>query len=377
MAIRLPKLAVILSAFAIFMGLAAATPAFAQSEFVQIRNRWKPDQLINTETGNPASSPIHAGAWSADWTFEELPRFGQNVFAIRNRYTQRYLHSGSPITQGVSSDTPAARWTVTQTPEGTYTIANGSGQALHIERGQLEVSQAQPGWWSAQWALPGFGRRERAGVSVAATAQTPSTTYNPATEREAVNNPGRVPPPPMRTGPARQFTQCVNNVFGSLIVARVKWYDPATLTMTPGARADDQSTSVDERVARLSLDGVTPLQEDVIPVLPHSSFAGVWPVHQPRLAVVSVEGGRVLNRIANIGIGITGGLAGAFYCAGVPVAECQRFYSDIRGYFTGRVTISGVSPEDQMEIFYVGTPGSLEVKGQATSPSFTETAPIR
>lgn len=355
----LSKLTMFLSVLVFFLTGMEVSPAVAQ-DYVRIQNRWKPNEAIHTESGNPTASAAQPGWHSADWNFELTN--DPNVYFIRNRYrgTALVFDLTSTPKQG-SMGSPNAAWSVTRTPEGFYQIGDRNGRFLHVQNGVLQLGDIQPGWWSAQWTLPGFER-------AIAAARRPDA-YG---ERMGV----RVAPP-VASGPPRPFAQCVRNVFGSLIIARVKWYNPATVTVTPGAATNDPNTYVDETMPTLALSSAEPVREDVVPVFQESCISGVRPHQQPYLAIISVDGARYLNRISEVGIGITGGLAGAFYCASHSVESCQEYYRRIRGLFTGRMTVSGLGADAAREVFYVGTPGMLDVKGQVSSPEFQETSPVQ
>ena len=105
-------------------------------------------------------------------------------------------------------------------------------------------------------------------------------------------------------------------------------------------------------------------------------MGGLRGVNGPYLAVVSVDGARYLNRVSEVGFAITRGVGGAFVCASVSVQECKDYYRDVRDNFTGNLTISGMGLEAAKEVFYVGIPGTLEVKGQVSSPTYTEVTPF-
>jgi hypothetical protein len=78
-----------------------------------IRNRWKPDQYLNIESGTLQSTPIGPGWLSARWVLE--PINGTNVYRIRNVWQ--------------------------------------SDKCLNIESGSLRASPVEPGWWSSWWVF--------------------------------------------------------------------------------------------------------------------------------------------------------------------------------------------------------------------------------
>lgn len=133
-------------------------------QLARLRNYWKPDLYINTESGTPAATEIGPGWWSAQWEFDVQSPIqgdpaGNKVFWIHNRWKPgEYLniHTGSLGSTPIQADWLSARWTLEQIP-GTnlYRIRNVKQPALclNIESGTLTASEAGPGWWSSYWSF--------------------------------------------------------------------------------------------------------------------------------------------------------------------------------------------------------------------------------
>ncbi len=81
------------------------------TEFVRLRNVWRPDVFLHTEAGYAQVGTILPGWHSAMWVVE--PVAGTQFVRLRNRWM-----------------------------EGTY---------LNTESGQLAISGVAPHWWSAMW----------------------------------------------------------------------------------------------------------------------------------------------------------------------------------------------------------------------------------
>ncbi|WP_448657449.1 RICIN domain-containing protein [Sphingomonas sp. CJ99] len=136
---------------------ASAAPASAQT-YVQVINRYRAAEGLHSETGPVTSGPFNPRWWSADWTFE--PTGEPNVYRIVNRHRGSVL-AATPALALASPAlvSPGALWQVEDAGNGYYRIGNRmvQGAYLHTENGRLELGPIQPGWWSAHWALKGFG----------------------------------------------------------------------------------------------------------------------------------------------------------------------------------------------------------------------------
>jgi len=85
----------------------------ADSKAFWIRNRWKPNEYLNIQSGSLQSSAIGQYWLSARWTLE--PINGTNLYRIRNVWQ----------------------------PD----------KCLNIESGILSASPVEPGWWSSWWVF--------------------------------------------------------------------------------------------------------------------------------------------------------------------------------------------------------------------------------
>ncbi|MCU0870695.1 MAG: hypothetical protein MUF30_14070, partial [Burkholderiales bacterium] len=77
--------------FVLTFSLVAVSASAGAQSFVQLKNRWKPDQYVHIENGPPTAGPIQPGWWSAMWVMENVP--GANFVRLRNRWKpDQYLH---------------------------------------------------------------------------------------------------------------------------------------------------------------------------------------------------------------------------------------------------------------------------------------------
>jgi hypothetical protein len=137
-------------------------------EYTGLRSYWTGVQYINIESGAPTATQIELGWLSAEWEFDLQPTTngdpaGAKVFWIRNRSKpDQYLN----IESGTLQSTPigpgwlSARWTlepVNGTLAGTIVYRIRSvwqpDKLLNVESGTLGASPADPGWWSAWWVF--------------------------------------------------------------------------------------------------------------------------------------------------------------------------------------------------------------------------------
>lgn len=135
-------------------------PGFASADqYVQMQNRWKPDQWIHVEHGPVQVGQVQQGWWSKDWVIEPVGD-GQHV-RFKNRWKNTYLHvEYGPLMAGnIQPGWWSAMWILEDGPYGTnfHRLRNRwTGVYMHIEFGQLMAGQIQPGWWSAMWTLHGM-----------------------------------------------------------------------------------------------------------------------------------------------------------------------------------------------------------------------------
>ncbi|MBL8552966.1 MAG: hypothetical protein JNL41_01720 [Phenylobacterium sp.] len=176
----------------------------------------------------------------------------------------------------------------------------------------------------------------------------------------------------------RPFTQCVKNVFGTGIVAKVRWYDPRKVELIPGAKTDDPQTPADETIGELKPIGgqrIQPIREENIAVGEQSCFFGFAGAQPKHFAIVSVVGGEYLNEAVTIAAGTVVGVVGGVACALTAGTTCPAVAAAVGG----AVSAVGMALPDAKAVFYVGTPGGeapegvvssvLEVSGTAWSPA--------
>jgi hypothetical protein len=134
------------------------------TQYTRLRNYWIGDQYINVESGAPKTSQVAPGWWSAQWVFElQPPIFGapadSKAFWIRNRWKpNEYLNiqSGSLQSSAIGQYWLSARLTL-EPINGTnlYRIRNvwQPDKCLNIESGIRSASPVEPGWWSSWWVF--------------------------------------------------------------------------------------------------------------------------------------------------------------------------------------------------------------------------------
>jgi hypothetical protein len=134
----------------------------AETQFLRLKNFWKPAEYINIQSGPPNTTGIEPGWWSAQWTFElqaPIPGDPPNtpIFLIHNRWmTDEYLNFQNGILQSTSLNPGSfgARWALEQVPgTNAHRIRNvlHPDQYINNQPGFLTVSTIEPGWWSAMW----------------------------------------------------------------------------------------------------------------------------------------------------------------------------------------------------------------------------------
>lgn len=178
------------------------------------------------------------------------------------------------------------------------------------------------------------------------------------------------------------FTQCVKNVVGTGIVAKVRWYDPAKVELIPGESTDNPDTPADEKIGQLRPIGnqrLAPIREENILVGQQSCFAGFTGANPKHFAIVSVVGAEYLNEAITVSAGTVVGIVGGVACALTAGAACPAAAAAVGG----AVSAVGMALPDGKSVFYVGTPGgeappsvatnAIEVSGTAWSPSAVDT----
>ncbi len=329
-----------------------ATGASAQ---VRIQNSYRADQQINVETGPPASSPTQPGWLSAQWQIE--PVDGSEFVRIRNVWKGTYLNneSGKLDSSAIQPGWWSAQWSLSKSGQG-YRICNRwKATCLHTESGSLDLSDAPTNWASAVWLLNGY---------------TPAT--RPATALVAPATPFLAPGP---------FKQCVSNVIGTGIVAKVEWYDANTVTYIPGHPDGDVARTKDVNEGMPTLDfgkdgRATPYKEENIALGQSSCINGVSPNEKPSLAIVSVVGGKYAAGAVSASAGTLIALAGILSCAPTLGAGCAAAAGSIAALAGGGLSVGMLGLPDPQEVFYVGVPGKLEVKGTVFSPVSNDITPI-
>lgn len=161
--------------------------------------------------------------------------------------------------------------------------------------------------------------------------------------------------------------QCVNNVFGTGIIAKVRWYDPTKVEFIPGLKNDNPLTPDDETLGQIKPIGDTklaPLREENIAVGQRSCSFGLHGANPPQLAIVTVVGAEYLNEAITIAAGTAVGIVGGVACALTAGAACPAAAAAV----SGAVSAAGMALPDGKSVFYVGTPGTLDVKGTAWAP---------
>lgn len=314
-----------------------ASQASAQN-YVKIENRQFGALQLNVEKGALEASPSLNGWQSADWVFEPLP--GSSRYRIKNRFTGVYLNTETAPVQ--ATDVPpnyaTSYWDIEPTADGYYRVKNPfRGTYLNAQTGRLDATEDASSL-GAQWRLIGLNG-----------------------------------PEPVK--------QCVKNVFGTGIVARVKWYDPEIVTYVAGDPKGDNANSanVDEGLPTLQLgpDGrAMPVKSDRILLGQESCMSIVRPAQRPHFAMVSVEGGKFAAAAVNIGLTTGIALAGIATCAPTFGAGCGAAAAAVVALTSGATSIGTVGLPDAKELFYVGVPGQLEVKGTVFAPVSNDMAAI-
>jgi len=183
----------------------------------------------------------------------------------------------------------------------------------------------------------------------------------------------------MKAGVPFPQVQCVSNPVGTGIVTRVKWYDPAKVSYTPSPNGEDNinTPDVDESLGALDLGWEHPLKEEAIAVGQQSCMASMLPNQQPRIAVLSVVGGKYASQAVGVLAGAAVGAVGGVACVGMAGTTCPLVAGAVSGLISGTISLTNIGIPDAKEIFYVGVPAFVETGGTAFNPSAEETGALR
>lgn len=151
-------------------------------------------------------------------------------------------------------------------------------------------------------------------------------------------------------------TQCVNNDFGTGIVANVSWYRPETIEFN--AQKKEFVTTADA------------IQEDSIAVFRSSCLTS----DSRMVAIVRVAGGKYATGAVSVAAGTLVSVGGAVACIGTAGAACPAVAVGL-SVAVGAGSSFGVP--DAEEVFYVGAPRDLKIGGTVWTPFATERKPWR
>lgn len=318
----------------------SATSALAQN-YVKIENRQFGHLQINVEKGGLDASPALNGWWSADWVFEPLTApDGRQAYRIKNRYTGVYLNTEvKPIqATNIQSGAWSSYWTLEPTDGGFHRVKNYyTNTYLNAETQKLDAN-TNSGSLGAQWKLVGLNGPE-------------------------------------------PLAQCVKNVFGTGIVAKVKWYDPAKVTYSPAEATNNVNTERDDRIPQLKFgedNRTVPVKEETISLGQQSCFTGSRPATAPHFAIVSVEGGKFAAGAVQVALttAVAVAVAGAAACVATAGTTCPAVAGAVVGLASGTISMATLGIPNPIETFYVGVPGQLEIKGTVFNPVYNDVAAI-
>jgi len=158
----------------------------------------------------------------------------------------------------------------------------------------------------------------------------------------------------LAVGPAAAWDkqQCVKNVLGSGIVAKVSWYNPSDLTY------DNHKLS----------QTAGPVKQKKIAVTEKSCITK----DQPMTAVVRVVGGKWANLSVVVAADTVIAVGGVAVCVGTSGVACAAAAAGGATVATALVTEASSQLPDPKDIFYVGTPIKLEVSGTVWKPKAKE-----
>lgn len=170
--------------------------------------------------------------------------------------------------------------------------------------------------------------------------------------------------------------QCVKNVFGTGIVATVRWWDPNQVQyIRRDPLGDNPNTpNVDEGSDRIEPIGrAAPAQSKDIAVGQESCFATNKNTQRPHMATVSVYGATVVNEVITIATATAIGVGGSAVCVAATAAStCPVVAGTVAAIANGTLSLAALGVPDAKQIFYAGTPGRLEVAGTAWAPSYED-----
>jgi hypothetical protein len=316
-----------------------ATGALAQvaDSPIRISNVWRADQSLNVESGSLKSSPAMRGWHSAQWLPEvAITNNGERAIRFKNKWNNTYLHStgGKPDAVNVNVQNGESYWILEPIAGATRTFRLKNWWTktyLNTESGNLDLSNVPANYGTSQWNLIGYNGPEK-------------------------------------------FTQCVSNVLPSGIAATVKWYYPRDVTLVPAdPRGDNADTKdIDESVQNINVGFAKPAKEQSITVGFSSCVGGTKSTLEPLVAVVSVFGAKYVNSLIGASIGSVIAIASAAACPFTATATCSGIGFGA-ALASGGASLAVIGIPDSKEVFYIGVPGTVEVKGTAWSPIATET----
>lgn len=170
------------------------------------------------------------------------------------------------------------------------------------------------------------------------------------------------------------YAQCVKNVFGtSGIIAKVKWYNPEEVTfIKPDPRGDNADTPEDEALGQLKVGFAKPVLEKNILAGQDVCMAGLKGVTAPRIAIISVVGGKFANEAVKLSIQGAAAGVGLLSCPATAGAGCAAALALANGGAQGAAALGSLAIPEAKEVFYIGFPGMLELKGTAFNPQATD-----
>ena len=120
----------------------------------RLQNVWQPTQFIHIEKGTVEAGDVPAGYWSSQWNI--MPVTGTQYVRMSNVWkpTQSlYIHNGALASGATGTDNQSSHWALEKVDTDVYRLRNRQlpDQYINMENNRLQVSPAQPGWWSAHW----------------------------------------------------------------------------------------------------------------------------------------------------------------------------------------------------------------------------------
>ena len=173
------------------------------------------------------------------------------------------------------------------------------------------------------------------------------------------------------------YVQCVKNVLGSSgIIAKVKFYDPGQVTfIKPDPRGDNVDTKeVDESLGQLKLGFAEPVLEKNIAVGQDACVGGLKGTTPPRIAVVSVVGGKYAIEAVKISIATLAAGVSLLSCPVTAGAGCAAALAIASGGADAAAQMASLAIPEAKEVFYIGFPVLLELSGTVFDAAARETA---